>query len=139
MAALISPSVARNKGPILDVLKSKIEFYRSKNNNLLSTGGSTDVSTEGQAIITPINVLEVASGTGEHAAYFTSCIPGLLYQPTEPDQSMHNSIIEWSKPILSNTTEVGDPSTTDGSTISTTSKVFSPLALDVISFLTPSK
>ena len=53
------PHVARNREPILAVLK-----------RVLPPRGL---------------VLEVASGSGEHAAYFAKSLPGLTWQPTDPD------------------------------------------------------
>ena len=49
------------------------------------------------AIRRSINVFEVASGTGEHAHLFNSTIPDLLYQPTEHDENMMESILAWTK------------------------------------------
>lgn len=37
-------------------------------------------------------VLEVASGTGQHAVYFASRLPGLVWQPSDPDPAMRASI-----------------------------------------------
>src|SRR5207342_3507987 len=51
--------VARNREPILEVLR-----------RVLPPQGL---------------VLEVASGSGEHAAYFAKMLPTLLWQPTDPD------------------------------------------------------
>ena len=45
----------------------------------------------------PLHVLEIASGTGEHAHLFCSSFPNLLYQPTEHDASMMDSIVAWTK------------------------------------------
>ena len=45
----------------------------------------------------PLNVFEIASGTGEHAAHFSSILPNLCYQPTEPNTEMHESIVAWTK------------------------------------------
>jgi SAM-dependent methyltransferase len=53
------PHVVRNRDPILDVLK-----------RVLPPQGL---------------VVEVASGSGEHAAYFAGHLPALLWQPTDPD------------------------------------------------------
>lgn len=53
------PHVARNRDPILEVLR-----------RVLPAKGL---------------VLEIASGSGEHAAYFASKLPMLTWQPTDPD------------------------------------------------------
>jgi SAM-dependent methyltransferase len=40
-------------------------------------------------------VLEVASGTGEHAACFAAALPGLVWQPTDPEPEARASISAW--------------------------------------------
>jgi hypothetical protein len=64
--ALTSPSVARNRDPILSVLRRVLP----------STG----------------QVLEVASGTGEHAVHFAVALPHLTWQPTDRDEQALKSI-----------------------------------------------
>jgi tRNA G46 methylase TrmB len=56
---LYRPHVVRNREPIRDVLK-----------RVLPPHGL---------------VLEIASGSGEHAAYFAKELPSLMWQPTDPD------------------------------------------------------
>ena len=63
---LYLPHVARNREPILEVLR-----------RVLPPQGL---------------VLEIASGGGEHAAYFASNLPGLLWQPTDANSEMFESI-----------------------------------------------
>jgi SAM-dependent methyltransferase len=58
--------VVRNRDPILDVLR-----------RVLPSRGL---------------VLEIASGSGEHAAYFAAKLPALNWQPTDPDQDALTSI-----------------------------------------------
>ncbi|NEX93860.1 DUF938 domain-containing protein [Caulobacter sp. 17J65-9] len=68
-AALSSPAALRNREPILEVLRS-----------VLPASGL---------------VLHVAEGTGEHAAYFAAGLPGLNFQPTDPDPTARASIEAW--------------------------------------------
>jgi SAM-dependent methyltransferase len=64
--ALFAPAAARNGSAILDVLRS---------------------------ILPPVgDVLEVASGTGEHAVRFAAALPALHWQPTDPDRRALGSI-----------------------------------------------
>jgi SAM-dependent methyltransferase len=65
-AVLTSPSVARNRDSILDVLR-----------RFLPRTGM---------------VLEIASGTGEHAVHIAAALPHLTWQPTEQDEQALNSI-----------------------------------------------
>lgn len=64
-----APAVARNRAPLLDVLRG-----------VLPARGL---------------VLEVASGTGEHCAHFAAALPGLTFQPTEPDPDGRASVDAW--------------------------------------------
>jgi len=70
-ARLSSPSTARNKGPLLDALHD--EFG----------GGS--------------RVLEIASGTGEHAVHFCTALPHLHWQPSDVADEALTSIAAWRK------------------------------------------
>lgn len=64
-----APAVARNRDPILAVLRRHLPE---------------------QGLL-----LEVSSGTGEHAAYFAARFPGLAWQPTDPDPAARASIAAW--------------------------------------------
>jgi len=64
--ALTSPAAMRNRAPILDILR-----------RVLPERGL---------------VLEVASGSGEHVAYFAAALPHLTWQPTDPDSEARASI-----------------------------------------------
>jgi hypothetical protein len=61
-----SPAAERNKDPILAVLES-----------VLPKDGT---------------VLEIASGTGQHICFFAQALPGIQWQPTEPDAASGESI-----------------------------------------------
>jgi SAM-dependent methyltransferase len=63
---LYHPHVARNREPILDVLR-----------RVLPPGGL---------------VLEVASGSGDHAAFFADALPSVTWQPTDIDAKALASI-----------------------------------------------
>ena len=64
-----SPSAARNRGPILDVLT-----------RVLPKKGI---------------VLEIGSGTGEHASTLPRLLPGLIWLPSDPDAGSRLSIEAW--------------------------------------------
>ncbi|HEY1855815.1 DUF938 domain-containing protein [Acidocella sp.] len=67
--ASTAPSTARNRGPILSVLKPRLP----------SRGF----------------VLEIAAGAGEHAVYNAAALPGLQWQPTDPSPEALASIAAW--------------------------------------------
>ncbi|HEX3674379.1 MAG TPA: DUF938 domain-containing protein [Rhizomicrobium sp.] len=69
MTRASSPSAARNREPILDVLQ-----------RVLPRMG---------------RVLEIASGTGEHALFFARAMPGLVWQASDPDEEARASIAAW--------------------------------------------
>ena len=70
-ARLDFPSTGRNAEPILEVLK-------------------TVLPAEGL-------VVEVASGSGQHAARFALEFPDLIWQPTDIDPDHRRSIVAWSE------------------------------------------
>ena len=67
----ISVSNARNAASILDILRA-------------------EVAPQGR-------LLEIASGTGQHAAEFALALPGLDWQPTDVNPANLNSISAWAR------------------------------------------
>jgi SAM-dependent methyltransferase len=67
--ARASPSTARNREPILEVL--------------------------GPRLPPGARVLEVASGAGEHAVFIAGALPGILWQPSDPDPEALASVAAW--------------------------------------------
>ena len=47
----------------------------------------------------PCHVLEVASGTGQHGAYFAQQLAGLSWQPTDLTDEHFGSIEAWRQPV----------------------------------------
>ncbi|WOI52712.1 DUF938 domain-containing protein [Parvularcula sp. LCG005] len=70
---LHSPSVARNWGPIVEAF-----------GELMPVAG---------------HVLELGSGTGEHAARLCVAYPDLRWQPSDPDATSRRSIASWASSI----------------------------------------
>ena len=51
----------------------------------------------GQWLNRPATVLEVASGTGQHAVFFAEGLPHVEWRPTDEDPSNLKSISAWSR------------------------------------------
>lgn len=68
---LQAPATERNREPILNVLRG-----------ILPASGL---------------VLEIASGSGQHAVYFAEHFPRLTFQPSDPDASALQSIPAWTR------------------------------------------
>lgn len=64
-----SPSTARNRDPILAELRRVLAPHAK--------------------------VLELASGTGEHAVFFAAAMPGLVWTPSDPSAEARASIAAW--------------------------------------------
>lgn len=64
-----APATARNRQPILDVLRPRLPA---------------------QGL-----VLEIASGSGEHIVHFAEALPGLVFQPSDPSADARASIDDW--------------------------------------------
>ena len=82
-AALSLYASSKNKSPILTTITPFLDKLRNRR-----------IEEENR---NTLRLMEIASGTGEHAAFFKSNVPYLIYQPTEPDSAMHESIAAWCK------------------------------------------
>ena len=72
-----APATLRNREPILDVLRD----------HLPASG----------------TVLEIASGSGEHAVWFADQLPSLVWQPSDPDPAALASINAWRSDVARGT------------------------------------
>jgi hypothetical protein len=48
----------------------------------------------------PCTMLEVASGSGEHAVFFATALPGLVVQPSDPEHQARASVDAWCGELL---------------------------------------
>ena len=80
-----APATQRNRKPILDLLRG-----------VLPARGL---------------VLEIASGTGEHVVHFARELPGLTFQPSDPEPSARGSIAAWT--AAENLTNIRPPMALD--------------------------
>jgi SAM-dependent methyltransferase len=64
-----APAADRNQAPILEVLERELPQRGL--------------------------VLEIASGTGQHAVFFAKSLPRLRWQPSDPDAGLRRSIARW--------------------------------------------
>lgn len=64
-----APATERNREPILAILREVLPAHGT--------------------------VLEIASGTGEHAIHFATALPDLTFQPSDPDLDALTSIRAW--------------------------------------------
>lgn len=78
---LYAPATERNRDAILAVLKDQLR--------------------------SPGTVLEIASGTGEHAAYFAPQLPNYFWQPSDPNEESRRSINAWRSQV--NVPNFGEP------------------------------
>ncbi len=70
-ARKFSPTAARNRAPIAEVLSP--------------------------LLLKDARVLEIASGTGEHALYMCALRPDIIWQPSDPDADSRASQADWAK------------------------------------------
>jgi hypothetical protein len=68
-AARTSPATARNRQPILEVLRPRLPAAA--------------------------RVLEIASGAGEHAVFLAAALPGVRWRPSDPSPEARASIAAW--------------------------------------------
>ena len=64
-----APATDRNREPILEVLRDYLPDYGT--------------------------ILEIASGSGQHAVYFTQHLANHYWQPSDPDKNSRDSISAW--------------------------------------------
>ena len=64
-----APATDRNRDPIIAVLKENLPDHGT--------------------------ILEIASGSGQHAIYFINQMPNQYWQPSDPDENSRNSISAW--------------------------------------------
>ena len=68
---LDSPATRRNREPILAALRPRLDASAA--------------------------VLEIASGSGQHAAFFAAGLSGVTWQPTDRDGANFDSIVGWAR------------------------------------------
>ncbi|HEY1098754.1 MAG TPA: DUF938 domain-containing protein [Myxococcota bacterium] len=79
-ARLRYPATARNREPIVAVLR-----------RLLPASAAAAAAASSSST----TLLEVASGSGEHAVFFAEQLPHLVVQPSDHEQKHRDSVVAW--------------------------------------------
>ena len=85
MTRLDAPATGRNRAPILAVLARWLG----------PPAGERDATSAPRQATEPLRVLEIASGTGQHAVFFAESLPHLRWQPSDVDPEHLESIEAW--------------------------------------------
>lgn len=97
----------RNKGPILETLNKVIaEIGKGR-----KTTGDQEERGDNQQATETINVLEIASGTGNHAVYFATNL-GIKVQPTDYDAKNVSDVDERVRQSVASSSSSSSTSTT---------------------------
>ena len=93
MAGTRTVGCSRVSGPQPFVFEAGVEVKRYAP----ATERNRDVIAETLVNVLPAQglVLEIASGTGEHAVHFAQLFPGITWQPSDPDPIAIASINAW--------------------------------------------
>lgn len=105
MPRLDAPATGRNRGPILAILERWLGAAGSgaasrPAGGSAPTGGAASAPqgrplASGRDPARPLELLELASGTGQHAVFFAAALPHVRWQPSDPDPAHLASIEAW--------------------------------------------
>jgi SAM-dependent methyltransferase len=92
----LAPAAERNKEPILEVLRELLPTADPSSSEPVSPPQAATAQEPVVARPRPVlRVLELASGTGQHAAFFAAALPWVRWLPTDPDPDAIVSIAHY--------------------------------------------